>query len=581
MKKIKILTILLFSTLLLACGCAIKGFPEGNDGGDKNSEIPTKSGFEVVASRQVFYHTDTEPIALSVRSNEGLSYNEVVYKIIDGEGCASVDEGGMVEFNGGGSSFVTVKAIVDGKESDNELVLYQIRWSLLDDKGLENIPLTTMDIGDETPIVRYTPEQSLYHAFKIETGECAKVNENGALEVTGVTDGEEIFLKDIDGKLLWSGTLQTKNGVFNRAARSALIEKGVVAEGENIPLETISMVTELDLNGVKFETAEPFAKLAFFPRLEKLNLSGGTVFDLAYLSGNGSLKELAVENLQEFDLSHRETVFTVLDSLPRLDKLSIKGSFGVFDRDFCNGLLSRAKKGDFVLTVLDGVEMTENGADGFMDSVFFSAKELTEHLSVNDGFLTPTGEYTHAIINLAFDNSEEADKYIPIKAGGVTLLETYGGGRNFRTSLTATGDLTLNMYAYGFYMGYNNAIHAIESSGNLRINAMYGTCWLKGGDSVNVTDGTGTWFQSNGSGVFCQDLTLYAEPNAILQINGGSGNQGSDGVADGSNPNSATSQKHGSKGYAGECAVNARQVQIFGGTFYIYGGAGGRGGRGG
>jgi len=189
--------------------------------------------------------------------------------------------------------------------------------------------------------------------------------------------------------------------------------------------------------------------------------------------------------------------------------------------------------------------------------------------------------YSHAIVSLAHDTSSDAHSERYLKADALTTLELYGDGSSYESALSTTHDLTLNLYEYNIYMDYNNTPHAIESTADLRINVMRGHGFIKGGDSVWVTDANGTWCLVNGSGIVCRDLTLYTAPGATLTVRGGNGNLGTDGIADGSDPNSATSAKNGGAGEAGACAINANAVTVLGGTFYVYGGAGGKGGNGG
>lgn len=576
MKKIFFVAMLTIS-LLFFCSCNV--VKTGNDNDNKN-ELTETNNFEIVASRYVSYATDTDFIELGIKSTQiEIDESNVTYEIVNGKHLANINEMGVVNFNGSG--VITVKAKVDEKESVNTISLYSIRWNRIDDWLLSSIPLNSLEIGDVVQVLKYSSDHPLFNAFVIDVGNCLRVNEKGEIEVVGITDSTTITLSDIDGKLIWNATLSTANGIFGKAIRESLLENGTITEPtEDIYLDKMENVKSLNLSNVAFDNVENYKKLDYFPKLEQLDLSSSTIFDLSFLNNKTSITKLILENITSIDLNLKETIFSNIDSLIKLDTISIKGSFGAFDKDFCNELVSRVKQEKFKLKVLENIIVDKNNVEDFFKTVLFSLQELNDHLMVNNGYLTPTKGFYHSIINLAFDTSGSS-KHIPIKADNIKLIEMYGGGKNFHTSLSSTTDLTINMYDYGFYMGYIDAVNAIKTTANLRINAIYGTCWIKGGDSVSVTDSTGTWFQFNGSGIVCNNLELFTEKDALLQINGGNGNEGPSGIADGSNPKSPTSQKHGSQGYDGKCAIDANNVTILGGTFYFIGGAGGRGGLGG
>ena len=574
---------LLLLLLLLLPACDTRQTP-GDDGSTSSTDPTLPVGnFTVEANQRVVYTTDeTGEIRLCVTGAD-IDGGAVTYQLLSGSNAATVDGDGVLTFADTSLTVtVTVQAVIDGKVSANTLSLYRLRDRR--DRfadAMRELKPEELDLWETLPLPLNLPPE----AFLVDAGGCATVTLSAEspslmeLTVVGLAKQQPLVIRDLDGDVYWSGTLDPVRAPIGRAVYDSAIACGIAtAETPCITAERLAELSALSLCDLSPEAVADWGILNRFPALVRLDLSGSTVFDLSFLEGR-QLTHLTLDRLPLFDLTGSERFLSVIDSLTALESLSVCGTLGVLDRSLCAALIDRARAGDFALTVLSDLVLGPQSPDGFLDSVFFSLAELEAHLAANGHRLVAAEGYSHAILSLA-NNSE--DRLCHINVGDITTLELYGNREHnaFSTPLSATGDLTLNLYNYHIYMHANRG-DAIVSTGSLSLNAYYGLCGATGGNSVWWTDATGTWCSENGSAIRCRDLTLYASPRATVTFRGGTGNVGNAGKADGSNPASATSGKHAGEGLHGKPAIYADGVTVLGGAFHIFGGQGGPGGKGG
>lgn len=591
MKRVLLFLLLLLLTLALLVACdATQG---GEEGGDSTTTSDTSTTTEPapppppvgdfdIGAEQLVIYDHTEGIPLHVSGADATADAVVTYEILSGGAFAEINENGTLFFTSRLSGACTVRAVIDGKVSRNTVSLYLAR-----DKreafaaDMTALGFAALDLCDSLSLPLTLPDGS----YTIEVGGGLRVlpvseeRNLPTLVVEGVPKGNvAVTIRDLDGQVYFSSSLRIDTKPIGSAVRASLIRAGVAtSDTALLTPKLLASATELALTDLSLDSVSKWKQLfLLFPAVTKLDLTGSQIFDLSYLHGFTQITELVLCDLPSFDPACKDTFLAAIDSLTGLKSLSVRGAIGVLDRAILTELIARTKADKFALTVMDGVTLHAQSADGFLHSVFFSVAELKAHLDANNGKLVAASGYSHAVISYNHD-ADNRWNYIHLNAGDIATLEIYGGTR---TAVSAEKDLTLNLYNGQISMSTNDG-KAIDSTANIAINAYYGNCGVQGGWSVWWTTNGTTWCTQNESAVICRDLTLYAAPGASLTLKGGDGNIGIDGEADGSNPAYNTSQKHAARGDDGRPAIDAEHVTVLGGVMEIVGGNGGPGGKGG
>lgn len=586
MKKALLLFALLFLALLTLFACNLT--PEGGDeDGMSSSETtappPPVGNFEIVAAQRVLYaNEETRTIAISVVGEDATADATVTYQLLSGEGRVSISEDGIATFTASTGSAV-VQAVIDGKVSRNTISIHRI----LDKRDRFAQTMTergfgALDLGSSIPFDHNLPAD----AFTIQVNESAngclrflpptEDRNTAQLEVIGIAREATVTLLDADGDVYWSGTCSNMDTTLGRCVRASAIDCGIAtADTTCISADILATMPKLSLTSITLDTIEGWHFLSYFSALTDLSLAQSSIFDLSFLAGRTQLTALSLPCITAFDLADSDALLATIDSLTGLEHLSIQGSVGVLGGDLCSALISRVKAGSFALAVMDDLTLTSESPDGFLDTVFFSIADLKAHIDAHDGKLIPANGYHHAILSTIYDENNSAHASVHLDPA-ITSLQVYG---NTRIALFPTSDLTIDLYN-SYWFAIPNEGDKILSSADLTINAHYGWNCIEGSSSVWWTTDGYTWCAGHTSAVVCKDLTLYAAPGASLVFRGGAGNEGTAGKADGSNPNSSASQKHGAHGDWGKAAVDVEVLVVLGGTIEFVGGKGGPGGDG-
>jgi len=549
----------------------------GNDGG--NATLPKPVELTVKVSDTVWL-LGSDAITVSLASGSHLgeySESDVVYSVNGDDLFGNTflpDQTGTYTFTARvgtteAKNTVTVR-VLQSNATFSSIVQGSLSYS--------RIHLgSKIDVGLDADTVRY-------YSVSAESAEYVRFTEDGKLEFIGVRAYSAVLkLLDFDGNVAYDGTYTMANSGVSLAVRRELFELGKISDvNSDAPNSLLSEITSFEPVG-EIITTEEAAAIAYLTGLEYLDLTDCYVGDLSYLNGFG-ITELYLDNTRDIDITEGDlTVYNNIASLSSLEKLSISGSVGFFNRQLYDLLITKVREGELTLRVLDGYWLADaQTAADFSKTVFFSINELRTHVAADPSQrerIHCAEGYSHAII--AFDG-DDARTFRSIQAHDITVLELYGNlYSRYYTPVYTVNAITVNMYSYAIdaYGRGNWGFAGIRSLGGLTVNAMRGDCAVHGADAYPTDYG---WtFPTEGIYSAAEHLYLYTTDEASLTVTGGYGYIGKDGIADGSNPSDTNSAKHGLEGGEGASAIVCNHVKLLGGNFDFYGGDGGAGGDGG
>ncbi len=421
-----------------------------------------------------------------------------------------------------------------------------------------------------------TAETAPYYRLDGEEG-YVRLNADGTLEIIGIRARSTLLtIKTYDGRSVFQGFYSVGGRALAVAVREALAAEGRIASAAaDAPASAIARLEALSLADALLTDPRELAAVSYMTSLRSLVLSRCPLGDLSYLDGLSSLEML--------DLSYAASItcedggvgiVSVLSDLPALRRVSIVGAYSVLNRPIFDSLVTMTANGKIILEPLAGYEIGAGEVDAFAATVFFSVDELVTHLSRNGWRIVPGAGYSHAVIALSLADTEESGV---LDVGSLTLLELYGKeGLAFGLPITASGDLTVNLYSYHLRATREENRSGIHAGGSLTVHA-FSSCSVYGGgwDSQEIT------YLTPGAALSGTSVTVDTDRGGSLILRGGRGAVGRMGESDGKSPNDITTSKNGGEGGLGAPGIRATgTVTVLSPSIKVYGGQGGRGGDG-
>ena len=270
----KIITVLLSLILTLA---VLTACDSGSAGGGENGGS-SAGGFSVELSDNYAF-VGGEGVRITLGANAPAGYkNKKLTAIIEGEDIAQVSEDGVITFSESGA--VTVKGVIDGKESENSITLYGIYADEEIADGIAGVISAepylgmTADIGIKADTARL---------YKVSGDDgFAVINSEGLLEFTGARLEKSRIRIQRGDSVIYEGMYSTRGNGVSEAVVSYLRNKDLISKSKSSASNTeIASAITLSLSLKKALTdVGEYAFLKYFTHLEELTLEKMELFDL-------------------------------------------------------------------------------------------------------------------------------------------------------------------------------------------------------------------------------------------------------------------------------------------------------------
>ena len=559
------------------CFAAIVEEPDGNGGDDGGDEGGSDSGdlsFGIKASSTAVYSGSTVTLSLKEGAILG-SYTEasVVYSAeTSGDSLSATFDGASLAVYGTGT--VTVKASVGDSYSSNTVKITvlpgvsTVSELIASAVSAENAYLGVRhDIGLTEDTVGY------YNIVGEE--DYVRLNDDGTLEIIGARAKNSILkVTALDGDVVYENFYTVTGSRLVAAIRESLLAEGkILSASADIPASKIAEVESLSLSESPLINAKEFSGFKFLTNLKSLNLRNNSLGDLSYLKGMTALTDLDIGYAGSLELSDNGiAVCNNLRSLTALDKLSIKGSLSQLNRQVYDTIHTMVANGEIELEALTDVWVGAADIDSFSETVFFSIAECKAHAEKHGGAIVPAGEWKHAIISIP---AVDYDKYFKVYADNLSVLELFGSSAGYSNAIQVYSLNSLDVNLYNFALSaprrdYGIGLHIDNQSTvdtTLRITAKRGYNYLRGADWYPGS------FPNPGEAIVCDNLEVYSENGASLNVVGGLGYIGEQGVW-----NNGPGQ--GFSGGDGADAIVCNEAWFYTYSIRVQGGNGGAGGKG-